>query len=39
MTVLSPANAVLAALQILGMRNPGIYAALQYAQEERLACN
>lgn len=36
MTVLEPANAVLAALQILAMRNPGIYAALRFLQEERL---
>lgn len=36
MTVLSPANAVLAALQILAMRNPAIYAALRLEQEKRL---
>jgi phosphoribosylaminoimidazole carboxylase/phosphoribosylaminoimidazole-succinocarboxamide synthase len=36
MTVLEPANATLAALQILAMRNPSIYAALRYEQEERL---
>lgn len=36
MTVLEPANAVLAALQILAMRNPGVYAALRLQQEERL---
>jgi phosphoribosylcarboxyaminoimidazole (NCAIR) mutase len=37
MTVLEPANAVLAALQILAIRNPSIYAALRYLQEERLS--
>lgn len=36
MTVLSPSNAILAALQILAMRNPGIYAALRLEQEKRL---
>jgi len=36
MTVLEPANATLAALQILAMRNPSIYAALRYDQEQRL---
>ncbi len=36
MTVLEPANAVLAALQILAMRNPSIYAALRFEQEKRL---
>ena len=36
MTVLRPANAVLAAFQILAMRNPAIYAALRFKQEERL---
>ena len=35
MTVLEPANAVLAAAQILAMRNPAIYAKLRLAQEER----
>ncbi|OHA59245.1 MAG: hypothetical protein A2589_03480 [Candidatus Vogelbacteria bacterium RIFOXYD1_FULL_46_19] len=37
MTVLDPANATLAALQILAMRNPSIYAALRYEQETRLS--
>ena len=36
MTVLNPANAVLAALQILAMRNPAIYALLRLKQEKRL---
>ncbi len=36
MTVLEPANAVLAALQILAMRNPAIYATLRLEQEKRL---
>jgi phosphoribosylaminoimidazole carboxylase/phosphoribosylaminoimidazole-succinocarboxamide synthase len=36
MTVLEPANATLAALQILAMRNPSIYAALRYDQEKRM---
>ncbi len=36
MTVLEPANAVLAALQILAIRNPSIYAALRFDQEKRL---
>lgn len=36
MTVLEPKNAVLAALQILAMRNPKLYAALRMHQEERL---
>jgi len=35
MTVLNPKNAVLAGLQILAMRNPGIYAKLRLKQEER----
>lgn len=35
MTVLNPKNAVLAALQILAMRNPFIYAKLREKQEER----
>ena len=35
MTVLNPKNAVLAALQILAMRNPGLYARLRLKQEER----
>ena len=36
MTVLEPGNAVLAALQILAIRNPSIYAALRFDQEKRL---
>jgi len=36
MTVLEPRNAVLAALQILAMRNPMIYSALRLRQEARL---
>ena len=36
MTVLDPGNAVLAALQILAMRNPLLYANLRMKQEERL---
>ncbi|MBI2055438.1 MAG: AIR carboxylase family protein, partial [Candidatus Sungbacteria bacterium] len=36
MTVLEPKNAVLAALQILAMRNPRLYAELRLQQEERL---
>lgn len=36
MTVLEPANAMLAALQILAMRNPSIYAALRFDQETRM---
>lgn len=36
MTVLNPANAALAALQILAMRNPAIYALLRFEQEKRL---
>lgn len=36
MTVLEPANAMLAALQILAIRNPSIYAALRFEQERRL---
>jgi phosphoribosylaminoimidazole carboxylase/phosphoribosylaminoimidazole-succinocarboxamide synthase len=36
MTVLEPANAVLAALKILAARNPSIYAAVRFRQEERL---
>lgn len=35
MTVLDPANALLAALQILAMRNPELYAALRLKQEAR----
>lgn len=35
MTVLEPKNAILAALQILAMRNPRIYSALRMRQEER----
>jgi len=34
-TVLEPANAMLAVLQILAMRNPAIYAELRYRQEQR----
>ena len=37
MTVLEPANAVLAALQILSARNPRIYAHLRSAIEARTA--
>jgi phosphoribosylcarboxyaminoimidazole (NCAIR) mutase len=36
MTMLDPANAVLAALRILAMRNPAIYSALRFQQEERM---
>ncbi len=36
MTVLEPANAVLAALQILAMRNPSVYATIRLEQEKRL---
>jgi len=36
MTVLSAKNAVLAALQILAMRNPRLYSMLRYEQESRL---
>jgi len=36
MTVLEPRNAVLAALQILAMRNPKLYAMLRVQQEKRL---
>ncbi len=35
MTVLSPSNAVLAAAEILAMRNPHLYACLRYEIEER----
>lgn len=35
MTVSDPGNAVLAALQILAMRNPELYAQLRYEQEKR----
>ena len=35
-TVLSPKNAILAALQILAMRNPPLYAELRLRQEKRL---
>ncbi len=35
-TVLSPKNAILAALQILAMRNPLLYAELRLRQEKRL---
>lgn len=38
LTILDPKNAVLAALQILAMRNPHIYAEIRARQEERL-CN
>jgi phosphoribosylaminoimidazole carboxylase/phosphoribosylaminoimidazole-succinocarboxamide synthase len=38
MTVLEPKNAVFAALQILAMRNPGLYADFRLEQEKRL-CN
>lgn len=37
-TILDPKNAVLAALQILAMRNPRLYAELRIRQEKRL-CN
>lgn len=37
-TILDPKNAVLAALQILAMRNPWLYAELRSQQEKRL-CN
>ncbi len=36
MTVLEPANALLAALQILAQRNPCLYAQLRMRQEDRL---
>jgi phosphoribosylaminoimidazole carboxylase/phosphoribosylaminoimidazole-succinocarboxamide synthase len=36
MTVLEPANAVLAAVQILAQRNPALYAKLRLSQEKRL---
>lgn len=36
MTILEPKSAVLAALQILAMRNPKLYAMLRMQQEERL---
>lgn len=36
MTVLEPSNAVLAALQILAMRNPSLYSILRLEQEKRL---
>jgi len=35
MTVLNPKNAMLAALQILAMRNPWLYAKLRIEQEKR----
>ena len=35
-TILDPGNAVLAALQILAIRNPAVYACLKMRQEERL---
>lgn len=35
LTVLDPANAALAALNILSARNPALYAALRYRMEER----
>ena len=37
MTVLEPANAVLAALQILAMRNPKLYMMLRMKKEEKLS--
>jgi phosphoribosylaminoimidazole carboxylase/phosphoribosylaminoimidazole-succinocarboxamide synthase len=37
MTVLEPQNAILAALQILAIRNPLLYMQLRFKQEERLA--
>lgn len=36
MTILSPKNAVLAAMQILAMRNPYLYMRLRIRQEERM---
>jgi len=36
MTVLEPSNAVLAAMQILGMNNPRVYAQLRAEHEKRL---
>lgn len=36
MTVLDPGNAVIAALQILSVRNPKIYSELRFRQEKRL---
>jgi phosphoribosylaminoimidazole carboxylase / phosphoribosylaminoimidazole-succinocarboxamide synthase len=36
MTMLNPENALLAAMQILAMRNPALYAKLRYEQEKRL---
>ncbi len=36
MTILEPKSAVIAALQILAMRNPRLYAMLRLQQEERL---
>ena len=36
MTVLEPSNALQAALQILSMRNPALYAQVRLQQEERL---
>ena len=36
MTVLEPENAVLAALQILAVRNPSIYATLRFEREKHL---
>jgi len=36
LTVLSPHNAMLAALQILALRNPRLYACLRFQQERRL---
>src|SRR3989344_5695173 len=35
-TIPGQANAILHALQILGMNNPGIYAALRFEQEKRM---
>ena len=37
MTVLEPANAVQAALEILALSNPGLHAALRLKQEIRLS--
>jgi phosphoribosylcarboxyaminoimidazole (NCAIR) mutase len=34
-TVVEPGNAVLAALEVLAMRNPALYAILRMRQEER----
>ncbi len=37
MTVLEPANAVLAAIEILALTNPGLYAVLRLKHEKRLS--